>query len=260
MLTTLRSGVLWRPTSFEAKACVYRSWFAVVGFDLGNWALGFGFDVAPTGFWINLGPLSVGAEREEPPPESYDDLPDWSWTLRRIVIQKWKLETRLELDLNIWKFGYVMGDVHDHGLYFGPFNVQIEYDKFYNDPMVRSDDLYEYANLYPRATGLPMTVWVPLRSDARRQALVRVNTRHGPRMTIAKTAVVSVHPTPHVISGRLTPADRQVVFEWISLNTDPLLAFWEGQIGSAEFAYKLKPVGPHLSDIPKPIWHVRSSW
>ena len=127
---------LWRPRSWEAKARVYRSWFLLVGLDLGIWAIGFGFDVAPTGFEITLGPLFVGTDREEPPPDSYDDLPDWSRTLRRIVIEKWKLEIRFEFDLNIWRLGYLMADLHDHGLYFGPFNLQIEYDKMYKYPTI----------------------------------------------------------------------------------------------------------------------------
>ena len=27
-----------------------------------------------------------------------------------------------------------MADLHDHGLYFGPFNVQLEYDKMFAEP------------------------------------------------------------------------------------------------------------------------------
>jgi hypothetical protein len=124
----------WKPLWAETKARVYGSWFAVVGFDLGKWTLGFAFDVAPTGFYIDLGPLFAGAERDEAPPKSYDHLPDWSWSLLRFVIQKWKIELRLELDLNIWRLGYIMADMHDHGLYVGPFNLQIEYNKLYAYP------------------------------------------------------------------------------------------------------------------------------
>src|ERR1700730_12544730 len=98
----------WRPMWVESKARVYRSWFAVVGFGLGSWTIGFGFDVAPTSFGISLGPLYLGFEREEPPPDSYDDLPDWSYMLRRVVIQKLKLELRLEVAFNSWSFGYAM--------------------------------------------------------------------------------------------------------------------------------------------------------
>jgi hypothetical protein len=65
---------------------------------------------------------------------------------------------------------------------------------------------------------------------------------------------------PQVLSGRLSLTDQHAVLEWIALNTDALLAFWEGKIDAAQFAYKLKPLPPHQPDTPKPIWHVRSSW
>ena len=42
-------------------------------------------------------------------------------------------EIRLELDLNYWALGYAAADVRDHGVYVGPFNLQIEIDKFYQE-------------------------------------------------------------------------------------------------------------------------------
>ena len=123
----------WKPMRGESKAHVYLSWSAIAGFDLRKWVLGFYFDVMPICLSIELGPLFAGIEQEDNlSPTNYADLPDWSWTLRRIVIRKWKLELRFDLDLNIWRFGYIMADAHDHGIYVGPFNLQIEYDKFYD--------------------------------------------------------------------------------------------------------------------------------
>jgi hypothetical protein len=121
-----------KPMRTESKVRLYRSWFAFVGFDLRKWVFGFYFDVAPTCLAIDLGPLFLRVERDDPLPTSYVDLPDWGRTLRRIVIRKWKLELRFDLDLNIWRLGYMMADIHDHGIYFGPFNLQIEYDKFFD--------------------------------------------------------------------------------------------------------------------------------
>src|SRR5687768_11722589 len=92
-----------KPTSWEAKARILKSWYAVVNISLGQWTVGFGFDVAPTGFWINLGPAIIGIERPEADGIDYDNVPDWSRTLWRIVIRKWKLELRIELDLNSWQ-------------------------------------------------------------------------------------------------------------------------------------------------------------
>jgi hypothetical protein len=33
-----------------------------------------------------------------------------------------------------WRVGYAMADVHDHGIYLGPSNFQIEYDKLFDEP------------------------------------------------------------------------------------------------------------------------------
>ena len=66
-----------------------------------------------------------------------------------------------------------------------------------------ADELFEMANLFPRTTGLPMTIWVSPRGNARHDARVKVNMTHGDQMNIANTAVVGARPTPHVIAGHL---------------------------------------------------------
>jgi hypothetical protein len=40
---------------------------------------------------------------------------------------------------------------------------------------LETDELFEMANLYPRTTGLPMTVWVSPRGNARHDVRVKVN-------------------------------------------------------------------------------------
>jgi hypothetical protein len=105
-----------------------------------------------------------------------------------------------------------------------------------------TDDLFEMANLYPRETGLPMTVWVSPRGNARHDVRVKVNMAHGNQMNIANTAIVGVRPTPRVVAGRLAPGDAQAVFQWIALNTDALVAYWEGRIGTIELAAALRPI------------------
>ena len=103
-------------------------------------------------------------------------------------------------------------------------------------------DLFEMANLYPAETGLPMTVWVSPRGNARHDVRVKVNMTHGNQMSIANTAVVGVRPTPRVISGRLSPGDAQAVFRWIALNIDALAAYWEGRTDTARAIQALKPL------------------
>ena len=109
---------------------------------------------------------------------------------------------------------------------------------------VESDprDLFEMANLYPDTTGLPMTVWVSPRGDARHDVRVEVNMAHGNQMSIANMAVVSVRPTPRVIAGQLSPANAPTVFQWVVLNTDVLVAYWDGQIDAAQMIQELKPL------------------
>jgi hypothetical protein len=107
-----------------------------------------------------------------------------------------------------------------------------------------TDDLFEMANLYPDTTGLPMTVWISPRGNARHDVRVKVNMTHGNQMSIANTAVVGVRPTPRVISGRLSPGDMRAVSRWIALNTDALVAYWEGRIDTARVIQALKPLAP----------------
>jgi hypothetical protein len=105
-----------------------------------------------------------------------------------------------------------------------------------------ADDLFEMANLFPRTTGLPMTVWVSPLGNARHDGRIKVNLTHGNQMNPANTAVVGVRPSPHMIGGRLSPDDERAVFEWISLNAAGLMAYWEGQIDTIQLGQMLQPL------------------
>jgi hypothetical protein len=103
-----------------------------------------------------------------------------------------------------------------------------------------TDELFEMANLFPRTTGLPMTVWVSPRGNARHDVRVKVNMTHGNQMTISNTAVVGVRPTPHVITGQFSSSDEQAIFEWVALNADALVEYWEGRIDTIQLGQALK--------------------
>lgn len=103
-----------------------------------------------------------------------------------------------------------------------------------------TEDLFEMANLYPDSTGLPMTVWVSPRGNARHDIRIKVNMTHGDRMDITNTAVVAVRPAPRILAGQLSQDDARDVFEWVSLNADALVAYWEGQIDTARLIHRLK--------------------
>ena len=63
------------------------------------------------------------------------------------------------------------------------------------------EDLFEMANLYPDTTGLPMTIWVSPRGNARHDVRVEVNMTHGDQMNVSNAAVVAVRPRPRVLAG-----------------------------------------------------------
>lgn len=116
-----------------------------------------------------------------------------------------------------------------------------------SDDAAASDELFEMANLFPRRTGLPMTVWVSPRGNARHDVRIKVNIAHGDHMNIANTAVVGVRPAPHLISGQLSPDDERAVFQWVSLNTAVLIAYWDGQIDTIDLGERLQPLAPRSS-------------
>jgi hypothetical protein len=113
-----------------------------------------------------------------------------------------------------------------------------------------TDELFEMANLFPRTTGLPMTVWVSPRGNAHHDVRVKVNMTHGNQMNIANTAVVGVRPNPHVAAGHLSPDDQRAVFEWVLLNTAALVAYWEGGIDTIELGQQLKRMPSRPSGAP----------
>lgn len=103
-----------------------------------------------------------------------------------------------------------------------------------------TDELFSMVNLSPRLTGLPMTVWVSPRGQAQHDVRVKVNLTHGRRMTIHDAAVVTVRPSPQVLSGQLPAADLQAVAAWIRLNEALLVDYWEFRIDTDELLRRLQ--------------------
>src|ERR1700733_82181 len=79
-------------------------------------------------------------------------------------------------------------------------------------------DTYDMANLYPRETGLPMTVWVGRRGHARHDVRIKVCGTHGDRMDAKNLTVVAIRPSPRIVHGQLPQSDFARVADWIKLN------------------------------------------
>jgi hypothetical protein len=103
-----------------------------------------------------------------------------------------------------------------------------------------SSDTFEMANLYPRDTGLPMTIWVSPRGRARHDARIKVCLTPGDRMDATNTAVVAIRPAPRLISGALPARDFDRVASWIARNTEALIDYWNGTLSTVEFVQRMK--------------------
>ena len=110
-------------------------------------------------------------------------------------------------------------------------------------PTGETDDLFEMANLSPALTGLPMIVWISERGHARHDARVKVSLGHGRRARPDRTASVSVRPTVEIVAGpELDRRDMGLVRQWIELNREAILAYWNGDLLTDEVIARLQPV------------------
>jgi hypothetical protein len=106
-----------------------------------------------------------------------------------------------------------------------------------------ADDLFDMANLSPTLTGLPMIVWISERGRARHDARVKVSLVHGRRVRPNRTASVSVRPTVEIVAGpELDRGDMELVRQWIELNREAIIAYWNGDLLTDEVIGQLKPV------------------
>jgi hypothetical protein len=103
-----------------------------------------------------------------------------------------------------------------------------------------ADEAYLMANLPPRLTGLPMTVWAQPSSGLPHDARIKVSPVHGRRMILDDAAVVGIRPSPWLVAGHLSPADLQAVSDWVRLNQAALLDYWDFTIDTDEFLARLQ--------------------
>lgn len=104
------------------------------------------------------------------------------------------------------------------------------------------EGLFEMANLSPRLTGLPFVVWISPKAGASHD--VRVKISRGPRVHPDELISVAIRPAVHVVGGaRLSSQDLALLKEWVELNYDVILRYWDGDIEYTEDAIAaLKPI------------------
>ncbi len=109
-------------------------------------------------------------------------------------------------------------------------------------PAAAEDDLCEMTNVYPRTSGLPMTVWISPLCRARHDGRVTVRRVPGNRAIPEDTAVVAVRPRPALVEGELDAASLAAVARWIEPNRDVLIEFWDGEMDGVELGQRLRRV------------------
>ena len=102
------------------------------------------------------------------------------------------------------------------------------------------DDLFEMANLYPKNTGLPMTIWISQKGGANHDVRVKVSPSHGAKMDIHNAAVVSVRPRVEVLHGNLQAKDLEAVRRWVVLNAQAIIDYWNGEIDTLDLGQRLQ--------------------
>jgi hypothetical protein len=95
--------------------------------------------------------------------------------------------------------------------------------------------LLALANRYPRDTGLPMTIWVVLEGAPRHDGRAKVFLGPADRTDARNTAAVAICPVPRLNSGALPARDFDLVARWIAHNSEALIDYWNGALGTIEF-------------------------
>ena len=108
--------------------------------------------------------------------------------------------------------------------------------------MTSEVDFFEMANFFPADTGLPMVVWVSERGHARHDVRIKVCESHGTRMLPGRLATVAVRPQPRLVTGNLSPADLDLVTQWIVRNEAAIVDYWDNRISTVELVHRLQPL------------------
>jgi|CXWL01.1.fsa_nt_gi hypothetical protein len=93
--------------------------------------------------------------------------------------------------------------------------------------LIEDEDQFEMVNVRPELSGLPFIVWISEKGGARHD--VRVKVSPGPKVR-EFVATVSVRPEVDLIAGELSTPDLALVRDWITLNRDTIIRYWNGDI------------------------------
>lgn len=225
--------------------------------DLTRWTVGVWADMEPASLGFDLGQLGLTISHDG----WNGPLPAWFViTLARLVVGR--LEMRLACDLNIWLLGYCMADARDHGIYCGPLNLQIEYDKcWWEGPPGSTPPPLEPARTVTftmAETRLPLTVHA-LCGRWWQRPVVGVEAYPSLRTGVRNLALVSLDRPNRVRIGQLASHTSLIMTAaWITAHRDLLQAYWRGHLLAEALRTAVlarngpMDVNPHVARAPVP--------
>ena len=95
-----------------------------------------------------------------------------------------------------------------------------------------TDVFFDMANLYPKHTGLPFVVWISVKGGARHDARVKVSLH--PKVQPDELISVAIRPEVRVVEGTMSQEHLTTLTEWIELNREMLLQYWDGEIDTVD--------------------------
>ena len=99
------------------------------------------------------------------------------------------------------------------------------------------------ANLFTDDTGLPFAVWISPKGRARQDIRVEVAPNNKARRS--EMASVAIRPTIEVVAGHVSTEHMVLLRQWIALNKDIIIQYWDGIIDSnIKLAAAIKPIKP----------------
>lgn len=90
----------------------------------------------------------------------------------------------------------------------------------------QEEDLYLMVNVHPKRSGLPFAVYI---SEKQGRHDVRVKVAAGPKAA-QFVASVGLRPKVEVVEGNLSAQDFNLVRQWIELNRDVIIGYWDRDI------------------------------
>lgn len=122
---------------------------------------------------------------------------------------------------------------------------KLKHIKEYINPEVETQDtLFEMANFGTKTTGLPMIVYVS-EKKASHAARIKVSRTYNHRVLIGDTFSISISDNPKIVAGdegKITSSDLKKVFDWIILNKETLLKYWNNELLTDELIELIKKV------------------